>query len=128
MWKWKGRDVKMVDGTTRSVPDTPQNQAVYPQPNTQQPGVGFPLCRLVGILDLSGGAVMDVAFGACEGKGSSEQGLLRSLLDNLNKGDVLFGDAFFPSYFLLWGLQSMEIDCLCEQLGARKRSTDLPQR
>ena len=123
-WKWKGRNVKMVDGTTLSMPDTPQNQAVYPQPNTQQPGVGFPLCRLVGILDLSGGAVMDVAFGPCEGKGSSEQGLLRSLLDNLNKGDVLLGDAFFPSYFLLWALQSMGIDCLCEQMGGRKRSTD----
>lgn len=123
-WKWKGRHVKMVDGTTLSMPDTPQNQAVYPQPNTQQPGVGFPLCRLVGILNLSGGAVMDVAFGPCEGKGSSEQGLLRSLLDNLNKGDVLLGDAFFPSYFLLWALQSMGIDCLCEQMGGRKRSTD----
>ena len=63
----------------------------------QQPGVGFPLCRLVGILDLSGGAAIDVAFGPCEGKGSSEQGLLHRLLDNLNKGDVLLGDAFFPS-------------------------------
>lgn len=123
-WRWKGRDVKMVDGTTLSMPDTPQNQAVYPQPNTQEPGVGFPLCRLVGILDLSGGAVMDVAFGPCEGKGSSEQGLLRGLLDNLNTGDVLLGDALFPSFFLLWTLQSMGIDCLCEQMGGRKRCTD----
>ena len=123
-WKWKGRNVMMVDGTTLSMPDTPQNQGVYPQPNTQQPGVGFPLCRLVGLLSLSGGAVIDVAFGPCEGKGSSEQGLLRKLLDNLNKGDVLLGDAFFPSFFLLWALQSMGIDCLCEQMGGRKRSTD----
>ena len=123
-WKWKGRDVMLVDGTTLSMPDTPQNQSVYPQPNTQQPGVGFPLCRLVGFLNLSSGAVIDVAFGPCEGKGSSEQSLLRGLLDNLNKGDVLLGDAFFPSFFLLWALQSMEIDCLCEQMGGRKRSTD----
>ena len=78
----------------------------------------------MGILDLSVGAVMDVAFGPCEGKGSSEQGLLRSLLGNLNQGDVLLGDAFFPSYFLLWTLQSMGIDCLCEQMGGKKRSTD----
>lgn len=123
-WKWKGRDVMMVDGTTLSMPDTEQNQSVYPQPNTQQPGAGFPLCRLVGLLNLSGGAVIDVAFGPCEGKGSSEQGLLRKLLDNLNKGDVLLGDAFFPSFFLLWALQSKGIDCLCEQMGGRKRSTD----
>ncbi len=61
------------------MPDTPENQAVYPQPKTQQPGVGFPLCRLVGVLDLSSSGVIDVAFGAAEGKGSGEQGLLRTL-------------------------------------------------
>jgi hypothetical protein len=124
-WKWKARDVKLVDGTTLSMPDTPDNQLVYPQPNTQQPGVGFPLCRLAGILDLSSGGVIDVAFGPCEGKGSGEQGLLRTLLHNLNKGDVLLGDAFFPSYFLLWTLQMMGVDCLCEQMGGRARSTDI---
>lgn len=123
-WKWKSRDVKMVDGTTLSMPDTQQNQSVYPQPKTQQPGVGFPLCRLVGMLDLSTGGVIDVAFGACEGKGSAEPGLLRTLLHNLKKGDVLLADAFFPSYFLLWTLQTMGVDCLCEQMGGRARSTD----
>lgn len=56
-WKWYSRHVKLVDGTTLSMPDTPENQAVYPQLKTQQPGVGFPLCRLVGILDLSSGGV-----------------------------------------------------------------------
>lgn len=123
-WKWKGRDIKMVDGTTLSMPDTEQNQRVYPQPKTQQPGVGFPLCRLVGMLDLSSGAVIDVAFGPCEGKSSGEQGLLRGLLHNLNEGDVLLGDAFFPSYFLLWTLQTKGVDCVCEQMGGRGRSTD----
>lgn len=123
-WKWKARHVKLVDGTTLSMPDTPENQSVYPQPKTQQPGVGFPLCRLVGILDLSSGGVIDVAYGPCQGKGSGEQGLLRRLLENLNKGDVLLGDAFFPSYFLLWSLQEMGVDCVCEQMGGRARSTD----
>ena len=105
----------MVDGTTLSMPDTEDNQAQYPQPKTQKPGLGFPLCRLVEILDLSTGGVIDVAFGACEGKGSGEQGLLRQLLDCcLNKGEVLLGDAFFPSYFLLWTLQMMDVDYLCE--------------
>jgi len=123
-WKWKGRNIKMVDGTTLSMPDTPDNQSVYPQPKTQQSGVGFPLCRLVGMLDLSGGGVIDLAFGACEGKGSAEPGLLRTQLHNLKKVDVLLADAFFPSYFLLWKLQTMGVDCLCEQMGGRARSTD----
>lgn len=36
-WLWRGRSVKLVDGTGISMPDTPENQALYPQPNTQRP-------------------------------------------------------------------------------------------
>jgi len=46
-WLWRGRSVKLVDGTGISMPDTPENQQRYPQPSTQAPGVGFPLARLV---------------------------------------------------------------------------------
>ena len=67
--------------------------------------------------------MIDVAFGPFEGKGSSEQGMLRTLLHNLNEGDVLLGDAFFSSYSLLWALQTIGVDCLCEQMGGRGRST-----
>jgi hypothetical protein len=37
-WLWRGRAVKLVDGTGISMPDTPENQAVYPQPSTQASG------------------------------------------------------------------------------------------
>jgi len=123
-WKWKGRHVKLIDGTTLSMPDTPENQSVYPQRSTQQPGIGFPQCRLVGVLDLSGGGVIDVAYGACAGKGSGEQGLLRKLLGAMQTGDVVLGDALFPDYFLLCTLQAMGVDCLCEQMSGRARIAD----
>ena len=42
-WRWRGRRVRLVDGTTVTMPDTPANQAVYPQPRSQKPGLGFPL-------------------------------------------------------------------------------------
>ena len=42
-WRWRGRTVKLVDGTGISMPDTPDNQARYPQPSSQARGVGFPL-------------------------------------------------------------------------------------
>jgi hypothetical protein len=58
-WCWRGRAVKLADGTGISMPDTPENQASYPQPSTQAPGVGFPLARLVAIICLSTGAVLD---------------------------------------------------------------------
>ena len=45
-WKWNGRSVFIVDGSTVSMPDTPKNQQRYPQPPKQQPGLGFPLARI----------------------------------------------------------------------------------
>src|SRR3984885_1712113 len=42
-WKWHGRNVFIADGSHVSMPDTLANQAAYPQPPQQQPGVGFPL-------------------------------------------------------------------------------------
>ena len=46
-WLWKGKPVKLVDGTTVSMPNTPENQKAYPQPDSQKPGLGFPIARLV---------------------------------------------------------------------------------
>ena len=54
-WKWRGRSVKLLDGTTVSMPDTQANQAVYPQSGEQQPGLGFPLAMLVALISLSTG-------------------------------------------------------------------------
>jgi len=123
-WQWRGRAVRLVDGATVALTDTPHNQALYPQPGSQQPGLGFPLCRLVGILCLSSGALLDAAMGPCRGKGSDEQSLLRSILDVLKSGDILLGDAFYATYFLLCALRERGIDAVFEQQGARRRSTD----
>src|SRR5262249_41059135 len=45
-WRWHGKRVKLADGTTVSMPDTPANQRAYPQPAVQAPGVGFPIARM----------------------------------------------------------------------------------
>ncbi len=123
-WLWRGRRVLLTDGTTLSLIDTEDNQAAYPQPNSQREGLGFPKMRLLGLLCLASGALLDAAEGPCEGKGSDEQTLFRGLLDNLAAGDVLLGEAYFPTYFLLCELLRRGVDGLFEQYGARKRSTD----
>jgi len=79
---------------------------------------------MVALMCLASGALLDAAIGPCEGKGSDEQTLLRSLLDQLAHGDILLGDSNFPTYFLLCELQRRGVDGLFEQYGARKRSTD----
>lgn len=124
LWRWRGRPVRLVDGTTVVLPDTPANQAAYPQPRSQQPGLGFPLCRIVGLLCLESGAVLNAAIGRYQGKGGDEQTLLRSILDTLERGDVLIGDAFYATYFLLCTLHTRGIDAVFEQYGARQRRTD----
>lgn len=121
---WQTRPVRLVDGTTLSMPDTPQNQAAYPQSRAQQPGLGFPICRAVGIICLSSGAILDASIGRFRGKGGDEQTLLRSMLDTLEHGDLLLGDAFYATYFLLHELQCRGVDGVFEQYGARRRNTD----
>lgn len=123
-WHWQNRPVRLVDGATVSLADTAENQAVYPQPSSQKAGLGFPICRLVGLICLGSGGVLNAATGPCEGKGGDEQSLLRGMLDTLEREDVLLGDAFYPTYFLLCDLVRRGVDGVFEQYGARKRCTD----
>ena len=123
-WCWRGRPVRLVDGTTVGLPDAAANQAQYPQSRSQQPGLGFPLCRLVGIVCLGSGALLGAAIGANRGKGGDERTLLRRVLDTLERGDVLLGDAYFATYFLFSEFASRGVDAVFEQNGARRLSTD----
>src|SRR2546426_46013 len=77
-WRWHGRRVKLVDGTTVTMPDTQENQKEYPQQAAQQPGLGFPIARLVVVFCLSCGAVLDAAMGRYQGKKTGENTLLRA--------------------------------------------------
>ncbi|MHB8348517.1 MAG: IS4 family transposase, partial [Acidiferrobacterales bacterium] len=114
------RHVKLVDGTGISMPDTPENQECYPQPGSQAEGVGFPLARVVGVICLATGAVIDAAIGPHAGKGSSELGLLRTLGGAFSPGDVMLADAFYCNYFLIATLIASGVDVLFEQNGARR--------
>jgi len=79
---------------------------------------------VVGILCLGSGAVLNAAIGRYHGKGGDEQALLRTQLDTLESGDLLLGDAYYASYFLLCDLRARGVDAVFEQQGARQRSTD----
>ena len=118
-WCWRGRAVKLADGTTISMPDTPQNQACYPQPDTQAPGVGFPLARLNAIICLSTGALLAAAMGQYVGKGHGELDLFRRLINTLSAGDVLLADALYCSYFIIATLHAAGVDVVFEQHGGR---------
>lgn len=123
-WHWHNRRVRLVDGTTVTLPDTPANQLAYPQQGNQEPGLGFPICRIVGITCMFSGAVLNAAVGKYKGKETGELALLRPMLDSLEATDVLVADALYATYFMLADLASRKVDAVFEQHGARKRSTD----
>jgi hypothetical protein len=121
-WLWRGRNVKLVDGTTVSMPDTEANQRAFPQSREQKPGLGFPLARLLGIVSLSCGAVLEWASGPCEGKNTGETALLWSLMDKLAPGDVVVADRYFAGYFGIARLREQGVDVLIRQ--HQRRHTD----
>ena len=59
-----GKSVHIVDGSTHSAPDTPENQAEYPQSRSQATGVGFPLLRTLAVVSLAAGMIKAFAIGA----------------------------------------------------------------
>ena len=95
---WRGLRVKVIDGTTTSLPDTLKNQRAYPQPGGQKPGCGFPLLKLVGVFSLSTGALLDYAKG---NKHQHELTLLQKLLGQFKAGDLALADRGFCTYTLL---------------------------
>jgi Transposase DDE domain len=92
------------------MPDTPQNQAAYPQPVVQQDGIGFPLARVGVLLSLATGACHDLAIAPYAGKGTGETSLLRAMYDRLQPGDVVLADALFDNYFLACELRARGVD------------------
>ena len=119
-WRWQGRRVKLVDGTTVTLPDTAANQQRYPQQNAQQPGLGFPVARIVGIMCLASGALLQAAMGAFKGKGASEHALLRQLMDSFELGDVVLADRYYCSYFLIALFMAKGADIVFQQHATRK--------
>jgi hypothetical protein len=109
-WQWNGRRVFIADGSHVSMPDTEENQASYPQPPQQQPGLGFPLARIAVLLSLATGACHDLAIAPYTGKGTGETTLLRAMYETLKPGDVVLADALFDNYFLVCELRARGID------------------
>src|SRR4051812_43092497 len=124
-WLWKGRRVTLVDGTTASMPDTPENQKAYPQAKAQEPGLGFPLVRMVALISLATGVVRDLAMGPYQGKETGETALFRTLWEGLEAGEVVLGDRYFASFFGIAGLSRRGVGSLFRV--HQRREEDFPQ-
>jgi hypothetical protein len=100
----QGRPVKVVDGSTVTLSDTPVNRAAYPPVTCGS----FPMMRFAALFSLLSGAVAAVAQSAW---GVSELSLLRSLAGELAGGDILVGDRGFGSYpVVAWLRDFLKVD------------------
>src|SRR5206468_1872896 len=101
-WHWHGLNVYLGDGTIILLPDTPENQAAFPQPASQKKGLGFPMIRLLALLSLATGAISGMAWGPYQGKGTGETALLRRLLSGrLKPGDVVVLDRYYGNFWMI---------------------------
>jgi hypothetical protein len=112
-WLWKRRRVYVYDGSSVSMPDTPENQSEYPQPVCQKPGLGFPLARIAAVFSLACGAVLDLGICRYAGKGQSELGMLHTLWDLFRPGDVLLADRLMCAWTEIVMLKQRGIDSVC---------------
>ena len=119
-WLWKGRRVYMFDGSTVTMPDTPANQEAYPQVYNQKPGLGFPLARIAAVFSLACGAVLDVGICRYAGKGQSELGMLRTLWNLFQPGDVMLADRLMCAWTEMVLLKQRAVDCVCRLTSHRQ--------
>ena len=118
-WLWYGRHVKLVDGFTATMPDTPENQEEFPQQKSQEPGVGFPIMRVCVILSLATASILDAALGPYCGKQTGEPALFRQRLNAFRPGDVAVFDRYYSSYMMLASLALRGVDA-CARLHQRR--------
>ena len=114
---WCGHHVRVVDGSSVTAPDTPANQKAFPQQSVQKPGCGFPIIRLVALLSLATGMLTAWATGSCSGH---EVGLLQSLWDYLNPGEVLLADRGFCNWALLAQCLQRKVHAVFRVKGVRR--------
>jgi hypothetical protein len=115
---WLGREVKVVDGSSATLPDTAANQKVFPQQRAQQPGCGFPIVKFVGLFSLATGCLLATVTGSYY---VSELTLFRKLWHYLKPRDVLLADRHFSDYGTLAWLWREGVDAVARMNQNRPR-------
>ncbi|MEH1918800.1 IS4 family transposase [Nostoc sp.] len=106
---WRGRNVKVIDGSTVSMPDTVENQKEYPQPSTQKEGCGFPIAKIGVIFSLVTGAAVALCIDVLN---THDIKLARRLYGFLKPNDVLLGDRAFCAYADMVTITKLDCDAI----------------
>ena len=110
LYKWKGRDVLLGDGTVINLEDTDDIKKKYPLTFSKGAQQGQPKLRLMGLFCHASGAFIDGEIASYKGKGTSEPTLLLKILERLKPRTVLILDRFFTSLHLQKIMKNKHID------------------
>ena len=94
-WLWKGHRLWHMDGSTFSMPDTPDLQRAFGQPGAQRKACGFPVAHLLCLFDAASGLIRDCILSPLRTHDLAKAGLLHPLL---RLGDILIADRAFESF------------------------------
>lgn len=93
--RWFGHRVWVMDGSSFSMPDTPELQAAFGQPGNQKPGCGFPVAKWLALFDVGTGMLLR---GAPAPLRSHEMARCPAISEGLEPGDIVMGDRGLSSY------------------------------
>jgi len=93
--RWRGHRVYHLDGSSFSMPDTPELQKAFGQPSGQAPGCGFPVAHLLVLFHAHSGSLLKTLALPLRTHDVSQAAALHA---ELHEGDVLVGDRAFASY------------------------------
>jgi hypothetical protein len=93
--RWLGHRVFLLDGSSFSMPDTPELREYFGQPSAQAAGCGFPVAHLMTLFDARRGYLLRASTRPLETHDMSQAAALHA---ELRDGDVLVGDRAFASF------------------------------
>lgn len=119
-WRWHGRNIKVVDGTTVTMPDTQSNAAAFPKRRLEGREVGFPIARVVVTFSLAIGSVLEATITPTKGKKTGESTMLRQMADTFEAGDIVMADREFESFHNVSLLQRRGVDVVLRMNATRR--------
>lgn len=126
-WKWYGYHVMLTDATTVLMPDTLENQTAYPQQSNQKAGLGFPLVRIVALISLTVGTILNYSLGPYQGKQTGESSLFSQVINSLSTGDLLMADRYYCTFAIIELLQAKGIPIVFQIHANKTKKVDFQQ-
>jgi hypothetical protein len=93
--RWHGHRTFLVDGSSASMPDTPELQKAYGQPGVQKPGCGFPVMHLMALFHASTGFLLNVVTAPLR---THDMSRVAQVHPDLEADDIVVGDRGFCSF------------------------------